>query len=171
MADVPDLFVHRGVVKNVERVPPRPWEVGGWLLGWWADDGRSLFVTHATPPASRGTPFGVTISGRGHQPLFDAAWDATEGAVTFLGDWHTHPGGPATPSKRDGRAMSDLATDPDFGTPLPIIAIIGSGRWPWSRVRPTVGFFIRIDDDQEKLAPRLVERLPPVAARVPAWRW
>lgn len=163
--------MHRAVLGNVERVLPRPWEVGGWLLGWWADDEGALFVTHATPPASRGTPFGVTISGRGHRPLFNAAWDATDGAVTFLGDWHTHPGRPALLSDRDRRAMRELATDPDFGTPLPIIAIVGSGRWPWSRVRPAVRFYIRIKDDQQELTPRLVEGLPPVASRVPAWQW
>lgn len=112
----PELLVHGEVLDRLMRIPGRPWEVGGWLLGWWSDDGSETLVTHATPPASRGTPFGVTISGRGHRPMFDAAWNASGGTVTFLGDWHTHPGGPAAVSERDRKAMRQLASDPDFGT-------------------------------------------------------
>lgn len=169
MVELQKLYVHRGVLRRILAVPPRPWEVGGWLLGWWADDGSELFVTHSTPPASRGTPFGVTISGRGHRQLFDAAWDATGGMVTFLGDWHTHPGGPELLSVRDRRAMLELATDPDFSTPKPLIAIVGTGRWPWSQGAPVVRFYLQAGEEPQELEPRLVERLPKTAALVPDW--
>lgn len=167
----PDLLVYGDVLDRLTRVPGRPWEVGGWLLGWWSDDGSEVFVTHATPPASRGTPFGVTISGRGHRPLFDAAWDASGGTVTFLGDWHTHPGGHAVLSERDREAMRQLASDPDFGTPQPLIAVVALGRWPWSRARPRIRFYVGTNDGPRELKPHQVERLPPSAARVPALAW
>lgn len=106
----------------------RPWEIGGWLLGYRHDD--AVVVTHATAPRSRGTPAGVTVSGRGHRPAFDRLWDATGGRVTFLGDWHTHPGGPAVPSERDRAAAGQIADDPDFRTPSPLVAIVATPRLP-----------------------------------------
>ncbi|MEJ7792233.1 MAG: Mov34/MPN/PAD-1 family protein [Gaiellaceae bacterium] len=166
----PELLVHGEALNRLAQVPGRPWEVGGWLLGWWSDDASELFVTHATPAASRGTPFGVTISGRGHRPRFDAAWDASGGTVTFLGDWHTHPGGPAVLSDRDRKAMCQLASDPDFGTPHPLIAVVATGRWPWSRAS-RIRFYIGTSDEPRELEPCRVGRLPPSAARVPDWAW
>jgi integrative and conjugative element protein (TIGR02256 family) len=166
---LPALFVHAEVLARFARLPARPWEVGGWLLGWWADSRSSLFVTHATPPASRGTPFGVTISGKGHRPYFDAAWEASGGTVTFLGDWHTHPGGPPLPSGRDRLAAQSLAEDVDFQTPEPLIAIVGTARWPWARTPAETRFYIRRDDDLTAITARVVDELPEVAARVPAF--
>ena len=164
------LWVHQDVVAHLFTLPRRPWEVGGWLLGYWK--ASEMVVTHATPPAGRGTPFGVTISGRGHRARFDEAWDATEGTVTFLGDWHTHPRSPAIPSRRDRRAAKTLADDPDFGTPHPIIAIVATGGWPRQTRVPQVSWFVRDDEDQLiELDAMSFGELPPAAAAVPAWQW
>jgi integrative and conjugative element protein (TIGR02256 family) len=169
--DLPVLFVHRRVHERLLAVERRPWEVGGWLLGWWAEDRASLFVTHATPPASRGTPFGVTISGRGHRQFFDEAWDRSQGHVTFLGDWHTHPGGPALPSKRDRAAAAALAEDPDFGTPEPLLAIVATPRWPWSHREASARLFVRRNETLEPLDVQIAAQLPEVADGVPDGRW
>lgn len=169
--DLPVLFVHGRVLEHLLDVDRRPWEVGGWLLGWWAEDRASLFVTHATPPASRGTPFGVTISGRGHRRFFDEAWNHSGGHVTFLGDWHTHPGGHALPSERDRAAAAVLADNPDFGTSEPLLAITATPRWPWSHREASATFFVRRDEALEPLAVRVVDRLPEVADRIPDGRW
>ena len=152
-------------------VPVRPYEVGGWLLGYWGEGDESVFITNATPP-SRGTPFGVTISGRRHRRRFDEAWDASEGLVTFLGDWHTHPASPPVPSRRDLRALDRLARDPDYGAPRPIIAIVSTARWPWREVEPALAFYMREPDgDVRSLKPRVEDALPEAAALVPAWPW
>jgi integrative and conjugative element protein (TIGR02256 family) len=172
--DLPELWVHRPLVRLLTQLPTRPWEVGGWLLGFWTADERSVFVTHATPPASRGTPFGVTISGTGHQALFDEAWDRSSGHVTFLGDWHTHPGCPATPSSRDRAALRQLAHDPDFGTPRPLIAIVQAPRWRLGRTRDAIRWYLRHDardGHTNELIPRLVDDLPEEAAFPVRWRW
>ncbi len=160
------------MLERLRGVRARPWEVGGWLLGYWTEDRGSLVVTHATPPISRGTPFGVQISGKGHRVLFDAAWDASAGAVTFLGDWHTHPRGAPSPSKRDRRAVQKLATEPDYGTPNPLLAISATGRWPWSMTLPIVRFFVgRPDQDPTRIEPIPFADLPAAAAAVPHGRW
>jgi integrative and conjugative element protein (TIGR02256 family) len=171
MAPKPALFVHGTVLSCLAALAARPWEVGGWLLGYWADDRRSLFVTHLTPPTA-GRPWQVTISARGHRRYFDEAWDASSGTVTFLGDWHTHPGAAATPSRRDREALAKLATEPDYGTPRPLAAIVKTARWPWQTVPPEPRFYLGdCEGETDELKPCLTDELPEVAARVPHWQW
>lgn len=169
MSRAPRLFVHRGVARHLVELPARPWEVGGWLLGYWTADERSLFVTQATPPTG-GSPFGITISARGHRPRFDVAWNVSGGHVTFLGDWHTHPGQAATPSQRDVRALARLAANADFGTPRPLIAIVAAPRWPWSRGSAATRYWLRDGEEVRELEAVVVDELPPVA-EVPEWPW
>lgn len=169
MTPVPELFVHRDVAKHLIELPARPWEVGGWLLGYWGGDERGLFVTQATPP-TRGSPLGVTISGKGHRPLFDVAWEVSGGHVTFLGDWHTHPGQAATPSRRDARALARLAANADFGTSRPLIAIVAAPRWPASRRPATIRYWLGEQDRIVELNGIIADELPTVA-QLPEWPW
>jgi integrative and conjugative element protein (TIGR02256 family) len=169
----PTLWVFQGMEERLLRLPERPWEVGGWLLGYRAEEGRSIVVTHGTPPARRGTPFGVHISGDGHRGRFDQAWERSGGYVTFLGDWHTHPGGVAQPSVRDRRAICKLATNSDFQTPQPLIAIASLRRWPWRHSREEVRWFLGDEGGSRvvELEPRYVQGLTDEAVAVPSWPW
>lgn len=163
------LYVHAGVNECLASLPARPWEVGGWLLGYSDEEAGAIVVTHVTPP-SHGTPFSIRISGYGHRRYFDQAWCASAGHVTFLGDWHTHPGGPPTPSERDEEAMRQIAGDPDFGSGPTLIAITAAGRWR----RPTsveTRFYVLERDAPQRLLPRVIDQLPPLVDRVPSWRW
>jgi integrative and conjugative element protein (TIGR02256 family) len=166
----PRLYVHRGALQRFEELPQRPWEVGGWLLGYSDEEANSLVLTHATPP-SRGTPFFVRISGRHHRPYFDQAWSATSGLITFVGDWHTHPGGHPTPSERDEAAMRQLHSDPDYGEGPLLTAIAGTGRWPGRRRLTDTRFFTLRREEPVRLRPVLLDDLPDPAHRVPNWRW
>jgi integrative and conjugative element protein (TIGR02256 family) len=172
VGSTPALWVHADVVAQLLSLPPAPWEVGGWLLGYWTGDETALVVTHATPPGPRGTPFGVRISGRGHRARFDAAWEASGGHVTFLGDWHTHPGGAPLPSERDRSALELLATCGDFGTPRALAVIVSNPRWPWSKTERRCAAYLRQTDGQVMfLAAEFFDELPRATAAVPAWRW
>jgi integrative and conjugative element protein (TIGR02256 family) len=167
-----NLSVHVDVLDQLLELPSRPYEVGGWLLGYWTADREQVMVTHATPPARRGTPFGITIDGRGHRPRFDEAWDASEGLVTFLGDWHTHPGGPPIPSWRDQRAARRLATNEDFRTQHPLVAIVSVPRLPAARGFRGVRWYIGdAGEPLSELAARSARTLPDRAQAVPCWPW
>lgn len=168
----PALWIHDRVLARLASLPARPWEVGGWLLGFWTADERSVFVTHATPPVGRGTPFGVRIAGRGHRDRFEEAWAASGGQVTFLGDWHTHPGCAATPSRRDLKALRQLAGDPDYGTPRPLAGIVQTPRWPLSSaIAHESRWHVSDGDDAAlELMPRIAHALPDEALAVPDWR-
>jgi integrative and conjugative element protein (TIGR02256 family) len=171
----PALFCHDVVVDRLLSLPARPWEVGGWVLGYWISDRSTAVITHVTPPRSYGTPLGVKISGRRHRPLFDQAWDHSNGHVTFLGDWHTHPGGPAVPSAKDARALRQLASNDDYGTPTPLALIVDLPRWPGSSRPPHVRYWLRSNEDEKttliEVEAQPFESLPTVAANVPDWRW
>jgi hypothetical protein len=119
----------------------------------------------------RGTAFGITISGKGHRRRFHQAWASSNGHVTFLGDWHTHPSGPVTPSHTDHRAMLQLAEDSDYGTPEPLIAIASVPRL--ARARDIeIGFYLRRTDGRVlTLEPTIFPELPDVAQAVPDWPW
>jgi integrative and conjugative element protein (TIGR02256 family) len=166
----PILFVHQAVLQRMARLPPRPFEVGGWLLGYWSEDETTVVVTHGTPP-TLGTPFGVNISAKGHRRYFDEAWGVTDGAVTFLGDWHTHPGSPPRPSPRDKKALGQLASDAQFGTPRPLIAIVAVPPWPRSPYPRSVAFYTRADGVVTSLVPHVVDEVPEPACCVEQWRW
>ena len=171
MGRTPSLYVHDRLLAQLRALRSGPCEVGGWLLGYWTGRRDTLVVTHATPP-SRGTPSGIRISGRRHRGYFDQAWDASAGAVTFVGDWHTHPGGPSTPSERDRAALEKLAAKPDYGTPEPVVAIAETPRWPWRNSEREIAFFVRRDREEViELEPIVSSELPPPAAAVPLWRW
>jgi integrative and conjugative element protein (TIGR02256 family) len=171
VADTPRLFLAERVNDHLLDLPARPWEVGGWLLGYWSETRDALVVTHATPPAFRGSPLGVRIGARGHRRRFDEAWERCEHRVTFLGDWHTHPGGPTQPSPTDRKAMKQLSEDGDYDTPEPLIAIVQVPRWPWAPIDREIRFLVRrADGDVERLEPEIVEP-PPPADWVPEWPW
>lgn len=169
---VPALSVNRAVTDRLRQLPQAPWEVGGWLLGYWTEDLNHVVVTHATPPGRRGSPFGVRISGERHRGRFDEAWDASGGHVTFLGDWHTHPGGPTVPSSTDYRAVVKLASEADYGTPTPLIAIVQNPRFRWSSTQRRIGWFVLNDKGALQTLPSShFATLPAEVAAVPTWVW
>jgi len=45
----------------------------------------------------------------GHQQVLDLAWSESGGAVSYLGEWHTHPSPTAVPSPKDRRNWRRLA--------------------------------------------------------------
>jgi integrative and conjugative element protein (TIGR02256 family) len=166
----PELFVHVDVLRHLYRLKPTPDEVGGWLLGYWAAGNIAVVLTHATPPGPRGAPSGVTISAAGHAARFEEAWQRSAGHVTFLGDWHTHPGGAPLPSSTDGAALERLAENSDFGTPTPLIAIACTPRRRWARSPRHVAFFLRAADGGVLyLDPTLIAELPQEAQGIPRW--
>lgn len=65
---------------------------------------------------------------------------ATDGKLTFLGDWHVHPEGGLGLSRRDRKTMAKVATCSDARCPHPITILLAGpddelyrmGAWTWS---------------------------------------
>lgn len=108
------------------RTEARRWrlrETGGALLGWRNDTDIVVARILGPGPLAR---HGLSS----FEP--DADWQNSEGArvyhesgrtIAYLGDWHTHPRGKATPSPQDRRTLEQIAKDTAFRAPNAIYAI------------------------------------------------
>ena len=100
-------------------------ETGGILLGRGPDAGNVITVEHAGDPgpdAERRRDYFLRDLAHARE-LADAAW--AEAEAVWVGEWHTHPTGPPTPSARDLVTYAALLADPEllFGTFVSIIVI------------------------------------------------
>lgn len=102
-------------------------ETGGVLMGWRSD--VDVVVTHVIGPGP---------SARHEASSFcpDSEWQDAQIAnlyeqsgrrLAYLGDWHTHPGGKAWPSRRDERTLRHIASTALARCPDPIMLILGHG--------------------------------------------
>ena len=100
-------------------------ETGGMLLGYW--QGQEVVISKASKPgpaAQRGSTW--------FRP--DHGWDtehiakvyASSGrTITYLGDWHTHPGATPTPSRTDRKTMKAVRREQAARQTRPLMVIVG----------------------------------------------
>ncbi len=109
-----------------------PLETGGVLLGWRTGP-RLAVVSHVVGPGP-----GAEHHERSFRP--DAAWQQKQineiyensgRRVTYLGDWHTHPKGSPSLSRRDANTLRRIARYGDARAPKPIMAVLGGGDPDW----------------------------------------
>lgn len=100
-------------------------ETGGLLIGYWTQDDDVVVAetTHSGPRARR-SPFGFEPDIVEDDEVIARKFAETQGALTYVGDWHTHPLGPLRPSRRDHIAARLVAKSPEARTPRPLVAIV-----------------------------------------------
>jgi integrative and conjugative element protein (TIGR02256 family) len=88
-------------------------ETGGILLGH--DQGEAITVTRAGDPGPQADrrPDGFLRDLAHSRRLADEAYD--EDGSVWVGEWHTHPAGPATPSRIDTETYTRLLGDLALG--------------------------------------------------------
>ena len=101
-----------------------PDETGGILTGVYPDGANGRVVRGADPPPdSIQSP---TTFVRGTEAVEESLKESKERfGVYYLGEWHTHPGGPPTLSPQDAREMQSIADDESYECPHPFLIIIG----------------------------------------------
>lgn len=99
-------------------------ETGGMLIGYWTVFGKAV-ITHATGPGPKAIHgYRYFVADHGYcQMVLDDIIDRTEGELTYLGDWHTHPLGRVSLSPLDIATMSSVSADPSYLCPNPLVAI------------------------------------------------
>lgn len=102
----PRLLVHHAVAERLDAATAtcvgRP-EEGGILLGAYREGGLEVTaLTEAAPTDERSLLRFVRQDPR-HQEAATAAWEASSGTITVVGEWHTHPSGEPQPSGTDLR--------------------------------------------------------------------
>ncbi len=123
----PVAWLSRGAVDELRREAQRhaPLETGGVLVGYRAAE--AIVVTalvHAGPLAERRVD--------GFSP--DAAYQASEIAKlyeasgrldTYLGDWHSHPGGVLMLSRTDRQTIRRISHHADARCEGPVMLVVG----------------------------------------------
>jgi integrative and conjugative element protein (TIGR02256 family) len=105
-----------------------PNETGGILVGRYTSCLASAVVTQLPPPPPDSL-YGRTRFIRGHRGLRDllaALWaQGGEAREYYLGEWHYHPGELPVPSRRDESQMKEIARDPRYHCPEPLLVLVG----------------------------------------------
>ena len=136
-----------------------PLETGGVLLGWRTAGRTHVAVATGPGPRAQHRRRSFTPDADWQEHIIATAYEASERRVTYLGDWHTHPGGSPTLSDMDMRTLEVIACHPEARCPdalMLVLAIeieVGVAR---------LGAF-RADPDGTR-------RAVPLEARVGPWR-
>lgn len=100
-------------------------ETGGMLLGYWSDD--TVVVTaciESGPRAERGALW-FEPDQEWQTARLAEVYQASGRTTTYLGDWHSHPGGAPYPSWRDRRTLRAVRRSPGARAPRPLMLIVG----------------------------------------------
>jgi len=110
-----------------------PYETGGIFMGYQADN-NDLVVTDIIDAGPDATHKRFSFSPDQTYQLERIAhiYDDSEGNVTYLGDWHTHPNGTPELSSIDKRTLTKIALTPESKNSHPIMAILGSYPKTWT---------------------------------------
>lgn len=106
-----------------------PLETGGMLLGYSSPgtEPEELMVQAVTGPG----PDAVHLTNRfepdatWQQQRLAEAYERSGRTTTYLGDWHTHPGGAPTASRADRRTARRIARTQAARMPRPLMLILG----------------------------------------------
>jgi predicted acylesterase/phospholipase RssA/proteasome lid subunit RPN8/RPN11 len=100
-------------------------ETGGVLFGRRDPAAGVLWVDEASgpPPDSIASPEEFVCGTEGIEERNEKVRKQTRRATSFVGMWHTHPGGPAIPSPRDVASMAELVSM----EPLPEVLMLICG--------------------------------------------
>lgn len=137
----------------------RPNETGGILLGHRSGSHVVVREIVGAGPAAVRTTTGMRPDHEYQVQAIDEAFTASDGAVTYLGDWHSHPDGSAELSGRDRRTLRNIAGAPDAFCPQPALLIVAStedGVWlpvAWTGRLGRLGRWGRMTVTQARLRP------------------
>lgn len=109
-----------------------PFETGGVLLGYWSDSDSSVVVQDhvgAGPQATRGRGWFVPDA-EYQEDEIAIRYEASGRRTTYLGDWHSHPNGTTTLSRRDRRTLRGIAKFGDARAANPLMVVLAGGE-PW----------------------------------------
>ena len=107
---------------QVEADSKWPLETGGILLG--STKGGRIRVERATGPGPKAKHGLASFSRDGNfaQTELERAWIESDGAVDYIGEWHSHTL-PIGPSGRDRKSIVFIASSPEYAAPEPLLLL------------------------------------------------
>lgn len=101
-------------------------EDGGILLGRYRGPHIEVLDFTRSGAKDKRRPFSFTRQDPKHQKHAIKAWGGSSQTTTFIGEWHTHPSGPPTPSGIDTeswRGLVKAAREPM------VFVVVAPGQW------------------------------------------
>lgn len=108
-----------------------PLETGGILVGYWSQDAGPV-VTKVVGPGPRAQHVRDRFSPdyEFHREQAVRWWLETGGTEFYLGDWHSHPMTGPYLSRKDRRALREIAASKGSGEHPALMAVLGRrGSW------------------------------------------
>jgi len=123
----------RGLAEMTSEADRRaPFETGGVLLGYWAASRDALVVEFVVGPGPRAVHRRTAFAPDHEHQAREIArlFSNADGNLEYLGDWHTHPNGPAVLSGKDLSTLRRIARYRAARAPQPIMLLLVGGV-PW----------------------------------------
>jgi len=121
---IADGCLHKMVSLAQEHMPR---EIGTSLIGSYTPDGFDAVVLDIAPVPSdsKGQRGAFQRGVRGLKGFFRALFDASHGEKHYVGEWHSHPFGPCTPSPTDDANQNAISNSSKTNCPESILIILG----------------------------------------------
>jgi [CysO sulfur-carrier protein]-S-L-cysteine hydrolase len=101
-----------------------PKEFGGLLIGYYAEDRKTVFISETILPKKyTSTKYSFTRGSEGLRELLED-YHASEPSLIYVGEWHTHPDNPAIPSTTDLAALKEIVAHDEVYINHPILLIL-----------------------------------------------
>lgn len=152
------VFILKSALNSIRREAARFLikETGGILIGYWTKSGN-IVVTHASGPGSKAYNgyFSFEIDVVYCQGYLDYIFDTTGGALSYLGEWHTHPlGYGLNLSSTDSLNMHHIAMDKSYKCSAPVV-ILYRPKGSISKKGELLKIFFHSGEDNKKLLSRV----------------
>lgn len=108
-----------------------PEETGGVLVGYSDAAGQNLVIEHVVGPGPRAihTRFSFTPDHEYQEQEIARLYLESGRVSTYLGDWHSHPGGGFYLSPTDRNTLARIALTKEARIARPLMAVIGGEDW------------------------------------------
>jgi integrative and conjugative element protein (TIGR02256 family) len=122
-----NAWIDREVVElmRAEARKRAPQETGGVLLGYTTDS-DNIVITHAIGPGPNAQHARRNFSPdvRYQERAIADRYRQSRRHITYLGDWHSHPGGGSRLSFLDRRTLRRIRDHEEARAPRPVMAIV-----------------------------------------------
>ena len=117
------------LAREAGRTAPR--ETGGVLVGWQMSNGETVIERIIGPgPRAVHEPERFVPDYEYQEAAIVEIFRASDGKLTYLGDWHSHPAAGAYLSPADQATLKRIAEHSESGIRMPMMAIVAGGD-PW----------------------------------------
>lgn len=101
-------------------------ETGGPVFGYFDEGSRDCVVVIACGPGpkARHRPRSLSPDRDATHAAIHEMHARSAGVLSYLGDWHSHPGGHERPSGRDLDSLAVIADDSAVDVPEPVMVIV-----------------------------------------------